>query len=436
MAETPASKPGDAQLRTWGDGVINSREEPTSGLVSSGYADEAILPHDEFNWLVQYLGALAEIAVRGAVRTFDQLDEAIAATVPGELFQLTDGPQGHFATQSVSRITGGGGTPRALATDGLRLYNVTTTGAVTGAPASPGLGSTWSATPGIDHTRALLSADGQILAVGEYPNATNEGLTVLDAQTGAQIFRTMDFPKPVGAVALVADSNATLQRVWLTDFGLLWRWDSINGLKNLNGVGDDIYALCVTRDHVWCLVNESGTMRLYRHDKTSNDFSAAPVYAAFAYNAIHAKMVTDGDDIYVLVDDGGGACNLYRIPVGFSTPPVSTSFGLLASIPHISANLALGLEVDDRYVYVKVSGAIYKYRKALDNVPVDEVIAGTLYQIATDGRYLYATVTSSTAVQFYPTQRQPIVWRRLDVTDGRRPFHCLAAPLGTPPFGS
>lgn len=97
MSEYPRAKP-DLPDATWCDGLGSPTVvEPDPGLKAAGYAAADKPAHSHWNWIHQLIGYVFDWLRGCVVRRFPTLAEAIAATEPGDMFQVYN-PQAQGAT--------------------------------------------------------------------------------------------------------------------------------------------------------------------------------------------------------------------------------------------------------------------------------------------------------------------------------------------------
>jgi hypothetical protein len=175
----------------WADGGSpETITEPDEGLKEAGYAALAKPAAAHWNWREREIGRLAEWTAGVAVRRFSTLADGIAATEPGELFQVHDANGRRIANLEQGApddwlaITVG--TPTCWCQDGLRAYCGYADGSVVAYSLADG-STAWTEQTTNDEACVQMCCDGARLFVAAFDGATGIRVNMMDASDGSII---------------------------------------------------------------------------------------------------------------------------------------------------------------------------------------------------------------------------------------------------------
>jgi hypothetical protein len=448
MAETPSTKPTDSF--SW-PSATNGVSEPSSGLRNAGWAPGDAPPAEEFNWWWQRLGAALDWVRSLAVRRFDSLHEAIAATSEGDIFAVNHAwlPM-HEADAVYIGITSGVSTPPSLlACDGRRIYMAgdAASGRLAAYDATPAAAATmlWSLT-GLEIDPIDISTDGEHVAItnGITGSPSPKNIIIYDADDGSLLYTDTGSGYCYACVCAGRDSLGNPRVYWgegnnIGATNTIFRW---NGTSRITFLGSVHPVLAMA----W---GGGVLVAAYSPDGVKVGIQAWAIGAdsSFAVTLVQASatadpgrrqgLATDGEYVYWCVTGSPGAEDhrlfCYEARAGGSLVWTAT----LGDV-----NLGqLRVLVDDRYVYAPwrlggddVVGVFDKRTGAMLGTinPNDSVGAlANRRAFCSDGSRIWMGVSGETLALGRGTSRQPTMWRRRG-TDPHEmmPTNLLAQPVG------
>lgn len=434
MAEFPSAIPTENLDH---DTNGTNRTETPSGTKTDGYANNAILPAAQYNWLQWAQGKSIEWCLANAVRHFDNLFDAIDGTAEGDVFHVSSSGRGRALAAQQNNTAATAITK--IATDGRVVVTVDDQD-VRGEPnayinASFGSTAQWSydaaTEQGIDVQR--ISTDGIVVAFGNGITGTppsvvivttagdDGGMAYEDASTGY-------------CYAVCADSLApSTPRVWWgTHAGgsdKIYKWTG-GARTEMLGSLTDVKCMCATEDYLIFSSVDSTNVKLYAYYKEA--FTLAWSVASFvaSVGARSQAVCSDGDMIFHLLDGvGGSAAPSLRGVSIFDGSVIWTVTGG----DNYSYGAGLRVECDDRYVYAR-----WRFGGGDTVTAFDKKTGRYLWVYATtsitdfciDGRSLMWCAADG-RVYYYSLNAQPGLFIRRSGYDAtRQPAHLLALPVG------
>lgn len=436
MAELPSTKPTeDLDHDT---NATNSTETP-GGTKTDGYADNAILPAAQYNWLQWAQGKSIEWCRALAVRHFDNLYDAINGTAAEDMFLVSAPKRGR--AESAHHNNTAATAVRKIASDG-RIVVTVDDQDVRGEPngyisASIGTTALWlydaSTEGGIDATR--ISTDGVVVAIANGITGTPPRVVIVTTASddGGIAYEDAD----TGYVyAICADSyGGATPRVWWGTHGgagadKIFRWTG-GARTEMLGSLTDVKCMCATADYLIFSSVNATNVSLYAYYKEA--FTLAWNAASFvaSVGSRSQSVCSDGDLIFHLLDGvGGSAAPSLRAVDLFSGAVIWTVTG--GTNYSYAANLRV--ECDDRHVYamwrVGSADTITVFDKATGRIVWYHANGSAFTDFCLDGRSLLAC-TGDSRVYYFPTAAQPGLWVRRDQYDAtRQPAKLLALPVG------
>lgn len=376
---------------------------------------------------VTYLDAIA-------IRRFQRLDEAIAATKPDDLFYLQ---------RPGFRRNGGLPDTRVFAddvqchtTDGERVYVAFTSGEIVACMADDLTTELWRVEPVSGIPPYAMHADGQALfAVWGHASVTTDNIQRIDRDDGSTTHSITGEPSLVPWVRsngdrVVVTHGASRRSLLMADAADLDNSSATTNIWSPVDSAGGITQFVVTGDMVICVGTPNGGVL----DYTIQAFSLSGGSSVFGFSFLDGAPPTaiayDGDYYYVATgwDDGG-----------FGTDHHVYAFSPLSTTPVWGAHLdagsvaALAIGVDDRYVYAMAAGYL-GYLDKRTGTPLARVSSAMdtsdalRYRcLEVDGRSV--VVAYGDEIRRYPVAGSARLYQRAYPTDTRRPFAGLAIPL-------
>lgn len=437
MAEFPSAIPTEDLAHD--TNATNSTETP-SGTKTDGYADNAILPAAQYNWLQWAQGKSIEWCRANAVRHFDNLFDAIDGTSDGDVFHVSSSGRGraqsaHQNNTAASAIT-------KIATDGRVVVTVEDQD-VRGEPnayvnATFGSTALWSydaATEGgIDVQR--ISTDGIVVAFGNGLTGTPPSVVVVTTagDDGGMTYEDADTGY---CYAICADSlSPSTPRVWWgTHAGgsdKIFKWTGGARTQMLTGL-TDVKCMCATEDCLIFTSVDSTNVKLHCYYKEA--FTLAWSIASFvaSVGARAQAVCSDGELVFHLLDGAGGSAAPSLRAVSLLDGSPGGAIWTKTGGTNRSFGASLRVECDHRYVYAMwdLSGsecvAVFDKR---DGRIVWYYATASITDFCLDGRSLM-WCASDGRVYYYSLNAQPGLWTRRSGYDAtREPAKLLALPVG------
>ena len=430
--------PTNADDVPWGTSAIPPgypQTDPGGSVRASGWADDQIPGHDEFNWLQNLWGAFLVWLRAFAPREWSDVWEGLTETsTTGDVFRVygdADGPPARDTSIfSVTNPATGTGLVRQTRTDGQWLFYFGGTGDAYMLAISPRDGAKKWEYPIPTGAATAIDADGQYVYYSN-DNSGVLGLRVHDRTSGAFIRAggsDYDHAQLRGNGVYVCG---------VSPFGASGRIDFYTGLgASVTEVFVDIasiglQALAVDADKVYVGGLSSGAADVIAYTLSgspANTWSAnLPTTTTLPVNAIE----TDGNVVYVATDRGtltaGGSANL------FALSPVDGSVVWTADIGGSGVDLRK-LAVDHRYIYcIDDSAEIYVCWLRAPAASLIYQDAGPWGDVCCDGVSLSGAAGGVSAIikrAWFLNDMQE--FRRANPANpNRQPFYNLAVPRNT-----
>jgi len=446
MAELPTNRPTDSF--SW-PATTNGTSEPSSGLRNAGWAPGDAPPAEEFNWWWQKLGQNLDWLRALAVRRFQTMPEAIAATAEGDLCMIDHPWQAiHEAADVIIGNNGGVPfTPLLVACDGRRLYIASNaaTGRLAAYEATPAATAValWSLS-GLEIDPIDISTDGEVVAVtnGITGSPAPKNIIIYDAATGGVLYTDASTGYCYACVCAGRDGAGNRRVYWGTAPGtgsaFIYRWSGASRITEESGL-NDIRALAFGGEVLVAAYSPDGTKVGFRAWGLADGGGRSFICEATATaNPSRAQgLACDGERIYWLVTGVGGGED-HRV----FCYSVASGGVLLWTATLGDVNVGFNrLHVDDRYVYAtwfasgdtvvaildKRTGGVVSLINPNDSLA--PLANGRAF--AVDGSRVWVCFDGESVIGARGTSRQPTLWRRRGI-QGRQmmPASLLMQPVG------
>lgn len=436
MGEQPYDKPTeDTSWATDGGATLT---EPTSGEKADGFSLNDPVPFDEKNWWRNAVGKILNYLVPGAIRIFDDLPSAIAATSAGDLFRLVEAPE-RWSTVPLTK-TSKGGTGFAIemiATDGQHLYYTQDDWLVAALNVpNASVDEQWALDISAMGALKCIDCDGQAIAIGAEQTTTEDTLKVVD--TDGNVLFTDDTYAEVRSVAV--DSRDNLFVYFAVTGAGIYTWDDDTGIVMLFASLTTIMSVAVTSEYIIAVTTDGdGDHNIVRYFRNGTSLSTT-ASDANSGSVVRASIKSDGRRIFAAIYAANHAVCCYPL-IGRAYPlGENSSAWSHQGVLDPGATEEAVLAVDGHYVYVLGATYIWVFDKVTGGVIYrwDHSGGGTPTALAADGQRVWTNVIPGTANPNYlcalPVERQPGLWRRLsaagtDDTMTPLPLKTLAVPL-------
>jgi hypothetical protein len=442
MAELPTSKPADSFA--W-PATTNGTSEPSNGLRNAGWAPGDAPPAEEFNWWWQKLGQNLDWLRALAVRRFQTLPEAIAATAPGDVLVLAPA---HGALIEASYATmATPSTPRLVACDGAVVITAYDGGGVRADPPVIGTPTAlWTASLGVSFF-ASMSADGLVVALGSDGTA-GDALTVLDMTNGNTIYADTSVGAQVGVCVAHSASPSLPRAYWsIKESGtsnVLYAWAGasrislVTGLRWIRGLaaGGHLLVAAVSSDGTDSALR---AWKIYPGSAGAADSLWSVTLTGTSADRGQA-VATDGERVYWLINGTiGGAQHRLRCHSGATGAMLWDVI-----LEDISLTQPRRVRVDDRYVYAtwmvgippseeEAIGVFCKFTgQILGLLNPGDSISAYVRDFDVDGVHIWLLSDGESMVLRHGTGRHLSTWAREPISQDR-PYRRLARCLGGQP---